>query len=288
MSASTLDEVVATAHRQVRRVRRPEYTGENRCRPCTALNLAITAAIGAALWPVHPALGVVTAAVGVSAIYLRGYLIPGTPTITERYFPEPVLRLFDKADGTARQRGAPVVLTSPELRAADLVVDGEGSRLTESFRRAWRDRIDALDLDPGDGNGGRAVEHAVADTLGLGPEEITAVPGAVAFSVDDRLVQWECPGALLADVAAAELVADRSDGWADLGVDRRLELLAGLRCLFERCPECGGTVRRDLETPKTCCRDPPPVVLCTCEACDARLVERAVDEVDGLTATADG
>lgn len=89
----------------VTRLRRPEYTGENRCLPCTVLNVGI-ASVGATLlgaWLV--AAGFATAAVGVStgvlavslaAIWLRGYLVPGTPTLTKRYLPASVLAAFGK------------------------------------------------------------------------------------------------------------------------------------------------------------------------------------------------
>ncbi|MFB6129524.1 MAG: hypothetical protein ABEJ28_01730 [Salinigranum sp.] len=78
-------------------VRQPEYTGENRCIPCTVVNLAIAAVLSLAVWVwLSAVLAVVVAAVSVAAIVLRGYLVPGTPALTKRYLPDRVLALFDK------------------------------------------------------------------------------------------------------------------------------------------------------------------------------------------------
>ncbi|MFB6295861.1 MAG: hypothetical protein ABEH66_03350 [Halobacteriales archaeon] len=79
------------------RLRRPEYTGDNRCIPCTLVNLLIAASLGIALGAVWlPAAGAVAFALSALAIYLRGYLVPGTPTLTRRYMPVRVLELFGK------------------------------------------------------------------------------------------------------------------------------------------------------------------------------------------------
>lgn len=79
------------------RIRQPEYTGENRCVPCTALNVFIAVVIaGLFVGAGRRWIGVVAFIVSVGVVYFRGYLVPGTPGITERYFPERVLRLFGK------------------------------------------------------------------------------------------------------------------------------------------------------------------------------------------------
>ncbi|WP_293032421.1 hypothetical protein [Natronococcus sp.] len=80
----------------VDRLRQPEYTGENRCTPCTILNLAIAGAIGTAVARRSRIAGAAVVGASTAAIYLRGYLVPGTPELTKRYLPERVLRLFGK------------------------------------------------------------------------------------------------------------------------------------------------------------------------------------------------
>ena len=80
------------------RLRQPEYTGENRCLPCTVVNAIIAGALAAAATLlVTPVGGGVVLVLSLAAIYLRGYLVPGTPELTKRYLPDRVLRLFDKA-----------------------------------------------------------------------------------------------------------------------------------------------------------------------------------------------
>lgn len=82
-------------------LRRPEYVGENRCLPCTVVNVAIAVA-GSALIGARSrrrrggllALGALAGSL--AAIYLRGYLVPGTPWLTKRYLPERALAAFDK------------------------------------------------------------------------------------------------------------------------------------------------------------------------------------------------
>jgi len=78
-------------------LRQPEYTGENRCVPCTLTNLAIAAVVALGLAAVFATpIGLVVFLVCLAVIYLRGYLVPGTPEITSQYFPPWLLSLFGK------------------------------------------------------------------------------------------------------------------------------------------------------------------------------------------------
>ncbi|ADB62613.1 hypothetical protein Htur_3751 [Haloterrigena turkmenica DSM 5511] len=77
-------------------LRQPAYTGENRCEPCTILNLAIAAAVGSLIARKSRLGGALAVGVSIALIYLRGYLVPGTPTLTKRYLPPEVLRWFGK------------------------------------------------------------------------------------------------------------------------------------------------------------------------------------------------
>ncbi|MFD1565243.1 hypothetical protein ACFR99_17030 [Haloarchaeobius amylolyticus] len=77
-------------------LRQPEYTGENRCEPCTVLNLVIAAVAGSLIARKSRLGGLLAVGISISLIYLRGYLVPGTPTLTKRYLPPEVLRWFGK------------------------------------------------------------------------------------------------------------------------------------------------------------------------------------------------
>jgi len=89
-------------------LRRPEYTGENRCLPCTVLNVAIAVALGGAVSRKSKPAGVFVLAVSMAAVYLRGYLVPGTPELTKRYLPPAVLEWFGKAPGPELATGVGV------------------------------------------------------------------------------------------------------------------------------------------------------------------------------------
>ena len=77
-------------------LRQPEYTGENRCEPCTVLNLAIAVIAGSIIARKTKPGAVLAVGISITLIYLRGYLVPGTPTLTKRYLPPEVLRWFGK------------------------------------------------------------------------------------------------------------------------------------------------------------------------------------------------
>ncbi len=83
------------------RVRQPEYTGANRCVPCTVLNLGLAVGIGLLLGRRRRVMGLVATASAVALIALRGYLVPGTPTLTKRYLPASVRERFGKNPAVA-------------------------------------------------------------------------------------------------------------------------------------------------------------------------------------------
>ena len=77
-------------------LRQPDYTGENRCEPCTVLNLVIAMVAGSLIARKSRLGGLLAVVMSIALIYLRGYLVPGTPTLTKRYLPPAVLRWFGK------------------------------------------------------------------------------------------------------------------------------------------------------------------------------------------------
>jgi hypothetical protein len=128
----------------IERLERPEYTGENRCAPCTAVNLLAVAALAALVGRRRRRLGGLTLLAGAALVSLRGYLVPGTPGLTERYLPESVLAAFGKAD-----RPAPM---DPALarRAADRAAE-EGTAETVHLEVTEADdSAGEADADPAD------------------------------------------------------------------------------------------------------------------------------------------
>jgi len=268
------------------RVRRPEYTGENRCVPCTAVNTVIAVGVSVAVGYVAttaagsfvgPIVGSIAFTLCVAAIYLRGYLVPGTPTLTKRYFPDRVLAWFDKAE-TGRETGA---VTEEETDAPDIDVEGElvaagileekpggDLGLTAAFAEDFREQVQReRDAD--------ADREAVADIVGIDPADLEFDEygdAFVAHSGGRTVGRWESQAAFLADVAAGRVLPDYYDDWAITSAAGRGQLLAGLRLFVERCPACDGQVRFGQEVVESCCRT-VDVVAVTCDDCEARLFE---------------
>ncbi|WP_144798996.1 hypothetical protein [Halorubrum depositum] len=266
----------------VDRLRRPEYTGENRCLPCTALNvaLAVVAAVAVAAGGLAAggsrasaagAGGAVFAA-ALAAIALRGYLIPGTPTITRRYFPDRVLEAFGKgdADRPVLESVDDEAIAATLSRAGVLAEDGDAVVLADGFRTALRERIESGDsdaqVDP-DVDGVRAA---------LCADDVRAL-GATSFEVDgEGIERWVSAEAVAVDAALAAELDDRLDGWEALHRGDRRDVLTGLRLRVERCPACGSPTETTVERLDHCCRRPHVAVQTACRECEALLGDHVV------------
>lgn len=277
-------------------LRRPEYTGANRCLPCTVVNACI--AVGAAVVLgalLFPWVGLFALAVFAGLIYLRGYLVPGTPTLTKRYLPARALALFGKdapveatvlepstavtaADADTGSDSEPAFDTADPLVAAGVLQrDGGDERegdpaLTPTFRDAWRERTDGL-LD-------REVD-AEDVRAAFAADDASAV-GDLSFVLDgNRSVRWGSEAALAADVAAAVLLGERLSDWADREGTRQRTLLTGLRFCLDRCPVCDGAVAVSQDRVEPCCEKPHLVAESVCEDCGAHIADAAVVAQDG-------
>lgn len=273
-------------------LRNPRYTGSNRCLPCTIVNLVIAAALALVVATVSVGWALATFAAAAVTIGVRGYLVPGTPTLTKRYLPDRVLAWFDKgperggvASGGAAANGAadhgivaddgePFDPATALVEAGVLLEDPavDDFVLEERFHDAWRREARTLadaDVD----------EEALADFLGLDPDPVALVESNHAYGAyveDEPAGRWESRQAFLADLAAAAVLDDHWDGWSELSTARRSELLGSLRLFIETCPTCDGSVTLDTTVVESCCRT-YDVLAATCDACDARLFEADVD-----------
>jgi len=135
-------------------LKQPEYTGENRCLPCTGVNLLIAVVAAAVAGRRSRKAGAGVFVASVVLIYLRGYLVPGTPQLTKRYLPDDVLRVFGKEPARPAQSGLGAGLdgdgTSPRQAGGDAVSNGDGTGAAGSATNgdavaAARDEADALD-----------------------------------------------------------------------------------------------------------------------------------------------
>lgn len=262
--------------------RQPEYIGENRCLPCTAVNLVISVGVAAAVGLI----GVFTASdiIGVglaicvlftsmAAIYLRGYLIPATPELTNRYLPVRLLQWFGKGP---RESGSiadePVLNPEEELVAIGVLEECERSTdlcLVPEFHQEWNAEIERIDQDD--------ISHdRLLDVLDIDEEgeiSINEFDDAFRVLIEGHTVgTWESRAAYLADLTGARVLAERHPRWNEISVRNRAQLLAGLRLFIERCPDCSGTVEFGLKTVESCCSS-REVTAVECDNCGARLFE---------------
>lgn len=270
------------------RMRNPEHTGVNRCVPCTVVNVILAAGVSVTVGIVSIRLGLLVGLVALGTIWLRGYLVPGTPQLTARYLPDRVRSWFGKTERDSalpdddftseaierleRERenrvDAAAFLADAgivEGGGADRETDGGDRQLTDWFRTRVADRLD-------DGAAGDRRD-ALAELFDASPSGISFPDRDYpAVKVGHRIRRWPSEAALRADLASHAVLADTTDGWERVPVDQRVELLESIRSLFETCPDCGGPVTFDETTVESCCFA-SSVVTHRCGACAARLVE---------------
>ena len=262
------------------RFREPAYTGANRCVPCTVVNVVIAVLVSGVVGvPFAPA-GVAVFALSLLSIYLRGYLIPGTPTLTKRYLPAPIQERFDDhGDDEEEWETLQKVeehrqnTVDPEQFLVDEGVVARGDegedRFTDEFAALREDHLatsrDSLD-DPATLAG---LFDADPDSVSIEDRDYPAI------SIDNRIRKWPSEAALLADVATDAALAAWTDRWADVPLEQRATVREALRTLCEGCPACGGEITTTAEKVESCC-GLHEVIAAECEACGDRL--RELDE----------
>ena len=256
-------------------VRQPQYTGENRCIPCTAVNLGLAGALTGAVSLVSLPVAVAVAGVSLASIWLRGYLVPGTPALTKRYLPDRVLAWFDKADppagfgvaGTDAALEGDVASFDPTaflLRGDMLLDDGTDLRLAPAFETELAERALAID----------DLDTAAARMLDTSPARIrtTQVGDAWRVLLDEyRVGNWESRAAFVADLAAHEVLSERGL-WDEIPDEAGGTVLASIRACLDTCPVCAGSITLGTTVVASCCRE-HEVIAATCGDCDARLFE---------------
>ena len=263
----------------IERVQRPEYTGENRCLPCTVTNLVIAAAISTFLSFVSVSGAILSFGVCSILIYLWGYLIPGTPQLTKRYLPDWMFAWFDhdqsSTPASLQERTDETFEPEAILREADIMVTCENQTdvcLVEGFRESWRERMESVDE--------AYAQEAIADALDVEANNLSYRhhgPAIIATNGDRTVGQWESSAARIADVATSDELAARYEGWEDLSVVERGRLLKVFRIFLERCPVCQGNISTTQETVESCCRS-FDTIASTCNSCEARIMEQRLAE----------
>lgn len=211
-------------------LRRDEYTGVNRCWPCTALNTALLAVASVTVgWAIAPLAGAAVAAAGLAAIWLRGYLVPYTPRITRRLLPllpgerfghavPPAAPAEPTATAGAETPATDGAGESPRASDAVPAVSGEGVSAGRTDDASGTDVVEAL----------LAADVLVADggALTLDPDFHDAWRAAIADSRSAESAPDALADALVAAipwVADAAVVRDGGRQWIQLtDADARL------------------------------------------------------------------
>jgi len=273
---------------RIQTLRDPEYTGENRCIPCTVVNAVIAVAFGLLVGVVFLPLGLVVLAGAAACIYLRGYLVPGTPELTERYLPDRIHRAFGDHPAVRTSDTSETVpdddqewetldrieyerehSVDPERYMADVgavAPDRDDRVLRAEFAAAVEERMDhyrATSVGPA----------AVADIFQVSADGLAVEDREYpAIQVELRVRKWPSEAALLADAATHDVLAAWQDDWLDVPREQRVEILETLRTYLESCPTCGGSLAYHDDTVESCCGR-YEVAIYACRDCEARLVE---------------
>lgn len=262
-------------------LRQPEYTGENRCLPCSIVNVAIAIGASALVAVTFVRLGTITRGITVAgfvlaaslcAIWLRGYLVPGTPTLTKRYMPPRLLARFGK--------GAPTVETDETIDLEATLVDagvlepcpgGNDLCTADAFHRDWAAEIASASDNPD--------PITLLERLGIETDDVTTeryddAVVAVEHEGGTKIGQWPSASAIILDIAAAPLIAERVPEWDDLSPTTRSQIVAGVRIFRDECPG-HGAVEFSSETVESCCSS-YEVVTAVCGETGDRLLEQPI------------
>jgi hypothetical protein len=283
-------------------VRNPDHTGENRCLPCTFLNAVLVLAAGAVAAIAWMPVGILVVASGFLLLSLRGYVVPKTPQLTEKYLPPQVLIYFGKksyqpikADGGSRisDSGKTEDIEGSESetreRTPDQVLldssvlheDGQDPSLDPEFETTWRKEITDIRERAGDAN----VLTELSSLLGVRAQQLSFErfneESHVIVRNDGQAVgQWVSDAALVADATAAGLLETWVKNWSQLDTAFRGTVLTNLRLFVPECPACGGGTKFT-EEDKGCCGVGSAYTLrCTEADCEAVIYRVDKDAVD--------
>jgi hypothetical protein len=243
------------------RIRRPEYTGTNRCWACTITNGAL---VGVAVVVLAAArrrsLAAAVGVVGLASIGLRGYVVPYTPRFAPKLTstlsqtpdedePGSLSSIDIDADSESEPEVAGEDVLAALLEAGVVVADEEELRLDPGFRADWRDEMQTLrDLD-------LAALTRLADQ-----RTASDVETRVGSSFGRSYLVLDREGGGLAtvrrEIAIAELAAARVLESVVENPEIRRAAGQPLRSLLEICPLCGDSLEI---TQAACCGEVTPI-----------------------------
>ena len=298
--ASLVSSSLASFSGIVDSLRRPAYTGAQRCLPCTAFNLGLLAIPVLWLARRRRPLAIALAAIGTAVIWLRGYVVPYTPRFAPRLVASvPLLdRVFHADDESLDTPGGPNALATVGSDESDalavdigdghcdgntpddagdaildrllavgvLVVEGETLVLADEAREHWRTEMSSLNSLSSERLAAEALETTptATDAEAIDDEREGKEGRWIALGNGNDIAAetWLSRPTAIADVAAVRAL-DRFD----LPLETRLAAARSLRMFLTTCPDCGGRVEET--TTATCCggvtssrRGPQDVLAC--------------------------
>ena len=247
----------------IKRLQDPRYTGSRRCLPCTVLNVTLLLGVAASALLVHRWLSVALFVLGAAMIVLRGYLIPGTPELTQKFLPDVLRTRFGHVDEHPEMTsdGKDVIALLQEFEVVEECDELDDLCLNDTFRSEWKNRLDELD--------GMVDTAQFSSALGI-DRELVSMENGILFvkRMEGRRDQWASAAAVVADVGSAKPLRDRLPIWDELSIDDRLAVLESLRVFLDDCPVCDGSLTvNQRETTIGCCQ-PAQTSVMECELCE--------------------
>ncbi|WP_155120737.1 hypothetical protein [Haloarcula sp. K1] len=213
-------------------------------------------------------------------IYFRGYLIPGTPTLTKQYMPSTILRLFGKdlkqdeitistSDDQAEQlNNFDIEEYLNQVGATKQCANRDDYCLTEEFSQEWQSEMTSL--QECDNLTNLMLERLAVDQQA---EIVEHNDTRVLVFEDEHIGKWPSEAALLADTASAAVLADRSDQWSGFDTALRGYVVRSLRLFLDTCPTSNNPVSIAEETVESCCST-HEVIVVSCSKSGEKLFEQ--------------
>lgn len=250
-------------------LRNSSHTGENRCVPCTVVNFVLLwIGVNVIAMLRRPIVAVAVFLVGVVTIWLRGYLVPYTPTFAPKIVastPLPTTWFHDTStEGSLSPETVDAETLITDLADAGVIAaDEERLFLDSSFEDRWRDEMDRLASLP---------RSSLADSL----NSLPTVDSATAFEDGGEWIATGGQTALIPrHVAVAELAAVRALEADVEDETARIAASKPLRQFLQDCPVCATGFERSTEV--SCCgghtnpRETPRETL-VCPSCEQRFL----------------
>jgi len=269
-----------------------EYTGDQRCLPCTVVNLGLLVLSVLILALLSTSAAVAAGLLGIFLIWSRGYFVPYTPQFAPKVAAHLPIHFHEEAHQSssltdlsesriaAPRKGGEVILGTKErdtdqdssttilplLSEAGIIIQhGDTLALDESYREKWGAAI----RDVRTSNLQTAIKTT---TPAANVERVTE--GETTWYVladEDRSIQsetWLSPAVAIAEVAAIKALED------SVSSSTAVQAAAFLRLFLEQCPVCDGELIET--TADQCCASygpagPQHVLACSdCEEYVAR------------------